>query len=141
MGENNMGQVFEEITLKNAGDVTNAERGIIAESQIHQTNVQAVVYTGTMALVINEDLRQELGLTIEGEKELGLADSTPVMCKITEPVRIYWKDRFSVVHAVVLPGSNEVLLGVIPLEDMDLIVDPKSRKLIGAHGNKIIFRV
>jgi hypothetical protein len=36
----------------------------------------------------------------------------------------------------VLPGTDEVLLGAIPLEDMDLIVDPKNQKLVGAHGDE-----
>jgi hypothetical protein len=36
----------------------------------------------------------------------------------------------------VVPGADHILLGAIPLEDMDLIVDPKNLKLIGAHGDK-----
>jgi hypothetical protein len=33
------------------------------------------------------------------------------------------------------------VLGAIPLEDMDLIVDPKRQELIGAHGDEVITRV
>ena len=35
-----------------------------------------------------------------------------------------------------MPGTEEVLLGVIPLEDMDLMVDPKKEELIERHGDK-----
>jgi hypothetical protein len=33
---------------------------------------------------------------------------------------------------------DEALLGVIPLEDMDLIVDPVKQELVGRHGDKEI---
>ena len=32
-------------------------------------------------------------------------------------------------NALVLPGNNEVLLGAIPMEDMDVIIDPKKQTL------------
>jgi hypothetical protein len=37
--------------------------------------------------------------------------------------------------------ESDVLLGVIPLEFMDLIVDPVAEQLVGAHGDRIISRV
>jgi hypothetical protein len=38
----------------------------------------------------------------------------------------------------VLPGAEEVLLGAIPLEDMDLIVNPARQELTGAHGDEVV---
>ena len=35
-------------------------------------------------------------------------------------------------------GGGEILLGALPLEDMDLIVDPTNQKLTGAHGDEIL---
>jgi hypothetical protein len=40
--------------------------------------------------------------------------------------------------ALLLPGAEEVLLGAIPLEDMDLVVDPAVRELKGAHGDEVV---
>ena len=136
-----MGFIHENITIKNACDVINAGRGIISESQVRQVNVQAVVDTGAFVMIMSEEVCNELGLTIKGDKSVSLADRTYKNCKITEPVEIHWKDRFSTMNALVLPGANEILLGVLPLEDMDLIVDPKNQKLIGAHGDKAIYRI
>ena len=59
---------------------------------------------------------------------------------MTEPVRICWKDRDASFQAAVLPEC-EVFLGVIPLEFMDLIVDPAAEQLVGAHGDRIISRI
>jgi hypothetical protein len=37
---------------------------------------------------------------------------------------------------LVIPNATEVLLGAIPLEDMDLMVDPVGQKLVGRHGDR-----
>jgi hypothetical protein len=55
-------------------------------------------------------------------------------------VQIRWKDRFATVDAVVFP-EGKPLLGVIPLEFMDLIVDPIRRELVGAHGDQAFLMV
>jgi len=130
-----MGVVRAEITLKNAGDVTNVQRGLVKEPEIRQTVVQAVVDTGAMTLVINEKLRRQLGLGVVGTKEATLADNTKKKINIAEAVEVHWKNRSMICRPWVV-GSGNILLGVIPLEDMDLIVDPGSQTLVGAHGEK-----
>jgi clan AA aspartic protease len=135
-----MGTVFAEITLKNGSDLVLAQSGHIAEQNIRSVTVNAVVDTGAVSLVINEDIRQKLGLAIECTRTASLAGGGKIACKITEPLRIYWKDRNVTCPAVVLP-EGEVLLGVIPLEFMDLIVDPVAEQLVGAHGDRIISRI
>ncbi|GHU08802.1 hypothetical protein FACS1894151_05350 [Spirochaetia bacterium] len=135
-----MGETYAEITLKNAGDVSNVKRRIIKKAEIRQITVQAMVDTGSTYLVINEKMRKQLGLQIEANDEIELADSRITTCKYTEPVTVHWKDRRTVCNAVVMPGANEALLGVIPLESMDLIVDPVDQQLVGKHGDKAIFK-
>jgi len=136
-----MGLVYTDITLKNAIDVGVYRRGGIKEPEVRQTTVRAMVDTGCFTLVITESVRQELGLEIEGEDEVPLANETTEKCKITEPVTIYWKNRQTVAQAMVLPSAKEVLLGAIPLEGMDLIVDPARQTVIGAHGEKAVYPV
>ena len=134
-----MGEVQEGITLVNTTDVINAGRGFMPETDIRQVTVRATVDTGAMSLVIGEETRERLGLTVMQESVAVLAGGTRQSCKITEPVTIRWKDRFTGIPAVVLAGrgpdgGEEVLLGVIPLEDMDLKVNPVEGCLEGAHG-------
>ena len=136
-----MGLVHAEITLKNTGDVTNVERGLIKESEIRQTTVTAMVDTGAGTLVINEELRKQLGLEVRGLRRVSFANETKEICKITEPVDIHWQERSCAIRATVVPHCSEVLLGAIPLEDMDLIVDPKRQTLIGAHGDEVVCRI
>jgi hypothetical protein len=42
--------------------------------------------------------------------------------------------------AVVVKDASEFLLGVLPLEGMDLMVDTVNHRLIGAHGDHPVYR-
>ena len=137
-GEGKMGLVYEEITLKNYCDVEYCDNGLIKESEIRQITVQALVDTGASTLVINEEIREKLGLKIIGKRYAKLANSKQEVCNKTGAVEIIWKDRSSIIPALVVPGNGKVLLGAIPLEDMDLIVDPSRQVLVHAHGDEIL---
>jgi len=134
-----MGLVQTEIILKNAWDITNVRHGIIAEPEIRQTTVMAVVDTGAATLVINEAIRQQLGLEVVDTYEAELADGSAQTYGLTESVQIQWKNRRAACQAVVAPNANDVLLGTIPLGAMDLIVNPLKQELTGAHGDKVVY--
>jgi clan AA aspartic protease len=134
-----MGIVYSEITLKNAADAANVRRGIIPEGEVHAVTVNAMVDTGTGSLVINEETRQKLALAVTGLRRATLADGVSTPYQVTEPVDIYWKDRDTTCRAIVAPGADSILLGAIPLEDLDLIVDPVRQELTGAHGSEVLY--
>ncbi|MDR0684877.1 MAG: aspartyl protease family protein, partial [Spirochaetaceae bacterium] len=69
-----MGLVYTEITLKNATDAMNVQRGIISEKEIRALTVQALVDTGSGTLGITEEVREKLGLTVQGLRSAELAD-------------------------------------------------------------------
>jgi clan AA aspartic protease len=128
-----MGFVYAELTLRNVKDVKMFERGRIKEREIRQVSLMAMVDTGSGTLVIDELTCKQLGLTIKGLRRSTLADGSKVDSKITEQVEINWKDRQSNCEAMVLPNADETLLGVIPLQDMDVMVYPARGVLVGAH--------
>ena len=130
-----MGIVQAEITLKNAIDVGSCKRGLMKEPEVRQATVQAVVDTGAATLVINEELCQQLGLGVRGSKQARLANGVRETVKIVDPVDVHWKNRYMTCQPWVV-GSGNVLLGAIPLENMDLIVDPANQALTGAHGDE-----
>ena len=100
-----------------------------------------MVYTGTSTMVINEDIRAQLGLEVERYKKSTLADGSKKTYAMTEPVEIQWKERTAVCRTLVMPTTDKVLLGAIPLEEMDLIICPSKLELVGAHGDREIWRV
>ncbi|MDR0457155.1 MAG: retroviral-like aspartic protease family protein [Treponema sp.] len=130
-----MGLVHAEITLKNAIDAGACRRGLVKEPEIRQTTVEAVVDTGAMTLVINEQLRRQLGLGVLGTKQATLANNAKEAVQVAEAVEVHWKNRSMTCEPWVV-GSGRILLGAIPLENMDLIVDPAGQELIGAHGDE-----
>jgi clan AA aspartic protease len=132
-----MGNVFAEITVKNVMDMGLAHAGHIAESNVRSVTFTAVIDTGATTLVINEKLFNQLGLSVVEMRYINLAGGGRIESKITDPVHIQWKDRFAVVNAVVLP-EGKPLLGVIPLEFMDLMVDPVHNELVGVHGDQAV---
>jgi clan AA aspartic protease len=128
--------VYTEITLKNAVDLANAASGIVKDHEVRQTTVQALVDTGAWTLVINEEIRNKLGLRIVGTDSGTLADGTKDSYHIAGPLEVLWKDRRANCDALVLPHAEEVLLGAIPLEALDLTVNPRKEEVVGVHGDQ-----
>jgi hypothetical protein len=69
-------------------------------------------------------------LVVADKKLAALADGTTVHLPVVGPVEIRFSNRKTNVMAMVLPGNSEVLLGAIPMEDMDVIIDPLKQQLI-----------
>jgi clan AA aspartic protease len=132
-----VGEVRTEVTLVNIGDKEVADRGYMPQDQIRRLTVNAVVDTGAWTLVINEKTREKLGLRVEEAREVTLAGGIKAPGGVTEPVRVYWKDRRTTCEAVVIPDEEDVLLGALPLEGMDLTVNPLRNEVVGAHGDTL----
>jgi len=124
-----MGHVYADITLLNAVDVVLAQRGDLPSESVRKMGVNAMVDSGAMTLTINEKIAHQLGLEVQRQQEVVLADGSFRRCDYVGPVHIHFENRFSGCNALVLPGADEVLLGVIPLEEMDVIIDPIDQKL------------
>jgi predicted aspartyl protease len=133
-----MGIFKEEITLENTEDQILADHGYIKEASIRRLTVKAMPDTGAWTLVINEGTREKLGLTIKGSSVTSLADGKASRYPVTGAVKIQWKDRSTELPAVVVAGAKNILLGALPLEAMDLIVDPVRKQLVGAHGDQAV---
>lgn len=87
--------------------------------------VVALVDTGALHLCIPEHVRIQLKLEAIDEKEVTLADGSKQLVPYVGPIEIKFKNRIGFAGALVL--GTQVLLGAIPMEDMDLIVIPKTR--------------
>jgi clan AA aspartic protease len=135
-----MSVVYTEITLTSEDDMFCAKKGYIKEDEIRQMTVQAVVDTGAWTLVINNETREKLGLRDKGFGEANLADGQKGEFPMAGPLEIRWKNRRFTCDALVLPDAPDILLGAIPLEGMDLTINPK-RELVGVHGDKELHRV
>ena len=136
----NMSIVHAELTLKNGADVSDAQRGRIKADEVRQMTVQSIVDTGAWTMVINEEIRDKLGLLDQGFGEATLADGQKDEYPMAGPLEVWWKNRRFNCDALVISDAPDVLLGAIPLEGMDLTVNPL-RELVGIHGDIVMHRV
>ena len=136
-----MGMVKAEITLKNSADVSMVKRGLMKDSEVRQVTVTSVVDSGAITLVINEEIRKKLGLEIIGNQGAELADGTWSNYPVTEPVDVHWKNRDTSCRALLLANASKVYLGAIPLEGMDLMVNPVNQEIAGVHGEESLFMI
>ncbi|MEO6760659.1 MAG: aspartyl protease family protein [Saprospiraceae bacterium] len=124
-----MGLVFAEIELINYDDIAYQRKGLINKSEIRRLAVNALVDTGAYMLVINENVQNQLGLEVLGSEIALLADGSQQELPLVGPIEVRFKNRRTIVEALVVPGESQVLLGAIPMEGMDVIIDPNKGEL------------
>lgn len=129
-GEKKMGLVYADIELISADDLALHRRGYLPEEEIKRVRVTALVDTGAYFLVINDRIKQQLDLPVIEEQTVRLADDTERRVEIVGPVEIRFENRSTTVRAAVFPGDAEPLLGAIPIEGMDVVIDPRQQRLI-----------
>ena len=125
-----MGLVYADIELINAIDLGLVRRYKISEEEVKRMRVNMLVDTGSVYMCINETVQEQLQLDIIEKRKGQLADGRVVEYDVVGPIEVRFENRRCVVDAMVLPGDNELLLGAIPLEDMDVMVHPYRRELI-----------
>lgn len=129
-GVNEMGLVYAEIDLFNGGDVYMQRKKLIAENEVRQVRITSLVDSGAFMLSINENIKTQLGLPVIEMQYATLADDTTIEVEVVGLIEVRFENRRTTVDAIVMPGNAEVLLGAIPMEDMDVLIDPKQRRLI-----------
>ncbi len=125
-----MGIFRQEVEIINANDTALLKAGYIKESEVRQMKVEMMADTGAYMICINEELKNQLGLEINDRQEGVLANGDRHLFDIAGPIEIRIHNRRTISEAIVLPGNAEPLLGSIPLEAMDLLVDPKMGQLV-----------
>ena len=111
-----MEHVFADIEL------SNPRRGDLSPFAVN-----ALVDTGALMPCIPEHIAIQLDLETDSMREITVADGTRASIPYVGPIKLAFGNRFCYVGALVL--GDEVLLGVVPMEDMDLVVDPGRRRL------------
>ena len=90
-------------------------------------DVSALADSGAVHLCIPEHLAIQLSLTELERREVVLADGHRRTVPYVGPVEVRFSNRRCFTGAMVL--GNEVLLGAIPMEDMDLVLRPQLQRL------------
>jgi clan AA aspartic protease len=89
--------------------------------------VEAIADTGSLFLCIPQHVCDRLRLEKLMDKEVTLADGSTRLLPYVGPIEMRFKNRAGFGGAIVM--GDQVLFGAIPMEDMDLVVIPKTREL------------
>ena len=95
--------------------------------ELAPVDVVALADSGAVHLCIPEHVRIQLKLEAIDNKEVTLADGSKKLVPYVGPIELRFKNRVGFAGALVM--GDQVLLGAIPMEDMDLIIIPKTRAL------------
>ncbi len=88
-------------------------------------NVEALADSGAVHLCIPEHIQIQLKLEAIDNNEVTLADGSKKLVPYVGPIELRFKNRVGFAGALVM--GDQVLLGAIPMEDMDLVIIPKTR--------------
>jgi clan AA aspartic protease len=111
-----MGLVIAKLVLKNP-----------RQPDLAEIEVAALADSGAVHLCIPENVRARLQLEAIDDKVVTLADGSQKSVPYVGPIEIRFKNRVGFAGALVM--GDQVLVGAIPMEDMDLVVIPKTREL------------
>jgi clan AA aspartic protease len=111
-----MGLTTTKITLKNP--LLPGQPAIV---------VEAIADTAAMHTRVPQHIAIQLGLEQHDQKEVTIADGTRHIVPYVGPIEIRFKNRVGLGGTLVV--GDQVLLGAIAMEDMDMVVSPKDRRI------------
>jgi predicted aspartyl protease len=138
-----MGKVLVTARVENLEDLFSVHKGLLKPDEVRCIEVtDALVDTGASTLSLPKRLIAQLGLrpvrTRQARTSAGL-----VTLHMYGTVRLTIQDRDCVCDVVEVPDDCPILIGQIPLELLDFVVDPIGQRLIGnpAHGGEHIIEL
>lgn len=112
-----MGHIFADIQLTNP-----------RKPDLKAMSVQALADTGALMLCLPEPIAIQLELDTEALREVTVADGRAMKVPYVGPVKVAFGNRVCFVGALVL--GDEVLLGAVPMEDLDLVLVPSTQQVM-----------
>lgn len=112
-----MGIIYANISLSNPRN-----------KNLIPLETSSLIDTGAMWVCVPEHVAIQLELEELEKREVTTADGKKHLCSYVGPLQVRFENRSCFTGALVL--GDTVLLGSIPMEDMDLVIHPLKRKLI-----------
>ena len=136
-----MGRVVIEIKVENLSDLYAARKGLLASESVRQAIISdAVVDTGATYLSLPAHVIRELGLTKAFSKRV-MTSRGPADADVYDAVWLTIQGRSCTLDVMEVPDPVPALVGQLPLEHLDFVVDPVRQKIIGnpAHGGEQMY--
>lgn len=138
-----MGRVVTEATIENLRDLWDVERGMLPPEKVRRVTVtDALVDTGATLLSLPTRLIRQLGLSPRRTRRV-MSSTRATEATVYDVVRLTIQERDCPVEVIEVPDEVPVLIGQLPLEALDLVVDLTARRLIGnpAHSGEQVYEL
>lgn len=133
-----MGRVSVKFEVANYEDILAAKQGAIPHEKARRMEVEGVVDPGATRLILPESVVTQLGLTPEGTAKVKYADERTAIRPMVKNVWLQCLGRDSIFSAIVEPSRKTALIGAIVLEELDLLLDCATQRLIPRDPDTII---
>lgn len=138
-----MGRVLVTAKIENLHDVLDVQTGKLSADKVRSIEVmEALVDTGATILSMPKQLIDRLGLHPVRTRQARIS-AGPTTVQVYGTVRLTIQGRDCPSDVSELPDDCPVLIGQVPLELLDFVVDPIGQRLIGnpAHGGEHILEL
>ena len=125
-----MGQVKIAAKLTNYAQAFGAEEGYIPKSKVKSFYQEMLVDTGAVMVLLPQNVIDRLELKKAYQTRITYANNNIEDRWVYNGLKIEYGNRQALCDCVSLPDGTEALMGQIPLEEMDMVVDCRNQVLI-----------
>lgn len=131
-----MGRVTTEIRVESLKDLFAVEQGQLSDDQVRRVTIpDALVDTGATFFSLPSRIIKELGLSKAFTKRV-LTSRGPAEANVYQAVKLTIQDRSCTQDVMEVPDTVPALIGQLPLEALDFVVDPVRQKVIGNPAHR-----
>jgi predicted aspartyl protease len=125
-----MGRTHVDVEIENYDDIVLRKAAGNGHKRVRKVTIRAFADTGSALLCLHRDTIRTLGLSHVKSAQVRTANGDVVERRIYGPARITILARLCFGEIMEIPDTVSPLLGYIPLENLDLVVDPRRRKVV-----------
>ncbi|MEX2173089.1 MAG: retroviral-like aspartic protease family protein [Pirellulaceae bacterium] len=138
-----VGRVTTRIRVENLEDLLAERKGALPRDQVRRIEImEALVDTGSTMFSLSTRYIQQLGLSKTRDRTVTTTNGIRTAA-IYDTVRLTIMDRVCTVEVMEVADNVPALVGQIPLEVLDLVVNPMAGTLTGnpAHGGEHVLEL
>jgi len=124
-----MGEIRVKVRWENEGDLYQYDRRKLSRKKVRKAEIEAVVDTGAVMMLLPQELVEQLGLHRLGKVVVRLANEQRVELEKASGIHLAIGDREMSASCLIGPPGCEPLVGQLVMEEMDLIPDRLLRTL------------
>jgi predicted aspartyl protease len=140
-GANGVGRFSVGLIVANYDDMVQARHGSLDQGKVRRLTLAGIVDSGASRVVVPLGVARRLGLQSTDKVRVRYADGRTAMRSAVKDVYLEILRRNGVFTATIEPNRRSILIGAIVLEDLDLLVDCKHRRLIPRDPRYIIAEI